>query len=111
MNKLWTIVENLSPIKSDHSQNSKVKQSKMIDSKICTSIEKQQSQFGPWQMTVKAMNLTVPDQTTIIEFTLSLRFKFKFEFYAIFCVTHFRPYLEPVVGDSRTSADLVHFLD
>ena len=60
-------------------------------------------------MTVKAMNLTVPDQTTIIEFTLSLRFKC--EFYAIFCVTHFRPYLEPVVGDSRTSADLVHLLD
>ena len=60
-------------------------------------------------MTVKAMNLTVPDQTTFIEFTLSLRFKF--EFYAIFCDTHFRPYLEPVVGDSRTSADLVHFLD
>ena len=58
-------------------------------------------------MTFKAMNLTIPDQTAIIEFTLSLRFKL----YAIFCVTHFRPYLEPVVGDLRTSADLVHFLD
>ena len=53
------------------------------------------------------MNLTVPDQTAIIEFTHSLRFKL----YAIFCVTHFRPYLEPVVGDLRTSGDLVHFLD
>ena len=56
-------------------------------------------------MTVKTMNLTIPAQTAIIEFTLSLRFKL----YAIFCVTHFRPYLEPVVGDVRTSADLVHF--
>ena len=58
-------------------------------------------------MVIKAMNLTVPDQTAIIEFTHSLRFKL----YAIFCVTHFRPYLEPVVGDLGTSSDLVHFLD
>ena len=58
-------------------------------------------------MVIKAMKMTVPDQTAIIEFTLSLRFKL----YVIFCVTHFRPYLEPVVGDLGTSSDLVHFLD